>query len=149
MAGAGVGAFAVDSARGGYDDALDAVTGLLGEPIIEQRGSGEVDLLVFCDLVHGLAGAGLGGEVDDDLMTGQRGGPDALIAHIAADEANGGLEIRRELVIAAVDLRAEAVEECDGVAFEEESSRQMGSDKTSATGDEYVQKKASCEERTV
>jgi len=73
-------------------------------------------------------------------MTGEGGSPDALVAYVAADEADGGLKIGRELGVAAMDLRTEAVEECDGVALEEESSCQAGSDKTSAAGDEYVQK---------
>jgi hypothetical protein len=50
------------------------------------------------------------------------------------------LEIGREVATAAVDLGAEVVEECDGVALLQKSPSQTGSDETSAASDEYVQK---------
>ena len=147
MGRTGVGSLAIDGAGGGDDDALDAVTGLLGEQIIEQRSTGEVDLLVLRDLVHRLARAGLGGEVDNDLVAREGGGPDALVAHVAEDEANGGLEISRKLGVAAVNLGAEVVQKGNGLASLYKSPSQTGSDETSAAGDEYIQKQTPREEK--
>jgi hypothetical protein len=115
------------------------MAGVFGEPIIKQRGPGEVHLLIFRDLVHGLTGPGFGGKIDNGLMSRKYGGPNARVTYIAADKTNRRSEISWELGVAAVDLWAKVVEESDGVASHEESPRQTGSDETSTAGDEYVQ----------
>ena len=55
--------------------------------------------------------------MDDDLMARESGSPDTLSTHITADKADGGLEIGWQLSNTAVDLRAEVVEEGDGITL--------------------------------
>ncbi len=88
VGGAGVGSLAVDGAGGGGDDAADGESGAIGNEEFEQeRGAADVGSLVAGDFVHGLAGAGFGGEVEDGVGCLEGGGEDLGVGDVAAEDA--------------------------------------------------------------
>jgi hypothetical protein len=106
----------------------------LGHDVLEEASGGHrVELGVARDLVHRLADAHGGGEVDDLLgaLEGAHGG--LAVADVADDQ----LDARREVGLdAAVHLGLEAVEYDHLVAALDERAHQVRADEAGAASDE-------------
>ncbi len=149
MGGAGVGSLTVDGAGGGGDDAADGEAPAIGDEEFEEEGSAaDVGALIAGDLVHGLAGAGLCGEVEDSVGCLKRGDEDLGVGDVAAEETEVRCEIGRGAGEAgkqgrefrgwAVNLTGKIVEDADGVAAVEQGAGGVGTDESGAAGDENI-----------
>ncbi len=138
MLWAGIGALAVDGAGRGDHDAFDPHPGLLREQVVQVSGAGKVDLLVAGDLVHGLTGAGLRGEVDDGLVAGERLLPRVAVAYVAVNDFEMTFEVGRDILSAAMNLGAEVIKDGNGVATSQEFPGQVGADKAGTTADQNL-----------
>jgi hypothetical protein len=63
--------------------------------------------------------------------------PGGWVANVATDQANSGGEIRGQCLRGAVDLGIEVIEDSDLAAAAKKFARQMRTDKTGTSGDEY------------
>ncbi len=101
----------------------------------EHRRAGRVDVGILGDLIHALADADAGRQVDDAVDPLERGHHGIPIPHIAPDQLHVVREVRRRGA-ALVDLRVDVVQRPDLIAVGEEMIRQVGSDEAGATGDQ-------------
>ena len=103
---------------------------------LEQDGGAEViGANVARDLVHALAHAHLGGEVDDTVATLERGAQAVGVAHVTAHHLGpfGKLQLRR-----AVDLIDQGVVEADLMAMGKQLPCDMTADEAAAAGNQYL-----------
>jgi hypothetical protein len=67
----------------------------------------------------------------------QRSTDDVFVAHIADDQFDGSIEIRRAQTIRPVHLRNEAVEDANVVSRGQQFVGEVRADETRATSDQY------------
>lgn len=79
--------FAVDRPRCGHHDFLYPMCGV-GQYVEHERGPADIDVGIFPDLVHGLAGTGLSGEVDDSVRAVEGSKPVFAAGYGSVDESD-------------------------------------------------------------
>ena len=100
-------------------------------------GADIVDRGIAFHLVHRLADADLGGEVDDAVDPIERARDRIAVAHVGADQLHLGIEGGRP-VGRSVDLLDQAVEHTDLMAAREQFVADEAADEARPAGDEYL-----------
>ena len=128
--GTDIAALAIDAHRGGDDDAAYRP---VDQGFQQHRGAQVVGPDIAGDLVHGLADADLGGQVDDAVAALQ-GGTDAVpVAHVAAHELGPIGQVGRA---ALVDLLDQRIVEPHVMAALQHLPRDVASDEAATAGHE-------------
>ena len=140
--------FPVNGAGRSNDHAFHIVR-VFYEVLAKQCSAGKVHLFVSAHFVHGLPRSRLGGEVHNGVVTGQNLGPKICVAHIAAHQLHSPLQIGRKLVVLCMNLWTEAVQNSNFIRLIQEFPREVSSDETGATGNEYLQNTTTFQESFV
>src|SRR5690348_15415042 len=127
--------FAVNGPARGKDDIFDRVA-TIGEDVEEESGPLDIHPVVSVDLIHRLAGTGLGREVDDRVDIPDRSLPTVANRDIAPDKFNAFGPMKNG--VRSVDLRREVIENSHCVAGTERPAGQMGADESGASSDENL-----------
>ncbi len=90
---------------------------------------------VLADLVHALADADPGREVDDAVDPVQRAPHGLRVADVADDELDVGRQVVRALAL-RVDLGVQHVEDAHALPRRQQLGRQVGADEAGPAGDE-------------
>jgi len=111
---------------------------LIGQEVEERGSSFHICVGIPQDLVHRLAGAGLGGEMNDGMNILQGGAPYAAIAHVSAEYLHTSIVQKgRPLPIgeSSMYLRAEIIEQTDLLSIGHEHFGDLTSDKSKTACD--------------
>ena len=126
----GIKSLAIDAHRTGGDDAAHRA----GNQLLHQhRRAGVVGAGIAFDIVHRLADADLGREMNDGVDTVQCPGNRAGVADVALHTLGIGVKVLRPAAI-AVHLRDQAIEHADPPAPGNKQSRNCPADKPGTTG---------------
>ena len=136
MLGAAVAALAVDRHRRGDQHAGEPVAAL-GDLLQHHGRADRVDRGVALDLVHRLADADGGGEMDDVVDALERRADRVVVAHVADLELDGGIEVAGPGT-AGMHLRVEVVERAHAVAAGQQRIAEVGTDESGTAGDEHM-----------
>jgi len=114
---------------------------LIGQEVEERGSSFHICVGIPQDLVHRLAGAGLGGEMNDGMNILQGGAPYAAIAHVSAEYLHTSIVQKgRPLPIgeSSMYLRAEIIKQKHTALHRDEQPSNFYSNEPQSASNEYL-----------